>query len=127
MQQLISTWLFSAEYRRIRFTLAFVFFFLIIALGSIPGARQEVGQLATGLVLHSLAYAVITFLLFTGSSGSRLKKSIQAFLIVAAMGALDECVQNFFPYRTAAISDWLVDCGASCVAVSLLTMLHKQD
>ena len=45
-------------------------FALILVLGSLPGAREDLGQYASGLVLHSVAYAVLGVLVFLGSSGS---------------------------------------------------------
>ena len=93
-------------------------------MGSIPNARAEAGEIASGVVLHSLSYAMITFLLVTGSRRLPLGQAVQAFLIVVVMGALDEYVQSFFPYRHAAISDWLVDCAASLVTASVLLLIR---
>jgi VanZ family protein len=36
------------------------------------------------------------------------------------MGALDEYVQSFFPYRHAAIGDWYVDVSAGIFMSALL-------
>ena len=119
----IAQFLFGAAFQKTRLHAGYALFVLILVLGSIPHARQEIGQVASGLVLHSVAYAVITFLICTGSSASRLSNSVRAFCIVAVMGALDECVQSFLPYRHAAISDWMVDCGASFVMALLLYIL----
>lgn len=109
-----------------RFRTAFVLYFLILILGSLPHAREEIGTFASGPVLHSIAYAIITFLLATGADRRPLAQSMQAFLIVVVMGALDECVQSFFPYRTAAVSDWLVDCSASLIMASILLPPHMK-
>jgi VanZ family protein len=123
MRELIVVFLFGEKFQKLRFCAAFILYFLILLLGSIPNARAEIGQLAPGPVLHSVAYAVITFLLFTGSRGERRRRFLQAFLIIAVMGMLDEYLQSFFPYRTAAVADWLVDCCASFVTLCLLLML----
>jgi VanZ family protein len=40
------------------------------------------------------------------------------------MGALDECVQSFFPYRTAAVTDWMVDFAAGGLVSILLWKLR---
>lgn len=114
------------KYRKLRLGSAFLLYFLILVLGSIPGARQDVGKIASGLILHASAYSIITFLLFTGYVGRRSHKAIQAFMTVAAMGALDEYVQSFFPYRTAAVSDWMVDVTAAFLTVLLLVTLTKR-
>jgi len=116
----IAALLFDEKSQKPRLHAAFILYFLILVFGSIPHARAEIGLLAPGLVLHSVAYSVITFLLFSGLSGSRWEKSIRAFLIVVAMGAFDEYIQSFFPYRHAQISDVLVDSGASFVTALLL-------
>ncbi|MDP3841768.1 MAG: VanZ family protein [Oxalobacteraceae bacterium] len=81
------------------------------------------GKIASGLVLHGLAYSIITFLLFTGSNGRPSGNALRTWLIVAIMGALDEFVQSFFPYRNAAVHDWAVDVTASFVTVFLLLIL----
>ena len=117
--------IFSENYRSLRFRSAFLIYSLILILGSIPHARAEVGELASGLVLHGAAYAVITFLLATGSRRAPSGAALQAFFIVVVMGAGDEIVQSFFPYRHAAISDWLVDCTASIITVALLMLLVR--
>ena len=101
-------------------------YFLILILGSVPHARAEIGELASGLVLHGVAYATITLLLATGSRRDPYGAALQAFFIVVVMGAGDEAVQSFFPYRHAAISDWLVDCIASLIAVALMLLLRRR-
>jgi VanZ family protein len=123
MADRITAFFLDPRYQTYRLRTAFVFYLLIIALGSIPHARAAIGQLASGIILHSLAYSMITFLLFSGIKGNLFKKSVQTLLIVALMGALDECVQSFFPYRTASMGDWLVDCSASIITTFLLFML----
>jgi VanZ family protein len=123
MADRITAFFLDPRYQTYRLRTAFVFYLLIITLGSIPHARAAIGQLASGVILHSLAYSMITFLLFSGIKGNLFKKSVQTLLIVALMGALDECVQSFFPYRTASMGDWLVDCSASIITTFLLFML----
>lgn len=123
MAERITTFLLDPKYQSYRLRTAFIFYLLIIALGSIPHARAAIGQLASGVILHALAYSMITVLLFSGIKGNLFKKSVQTFLTVALMGALDECVQSLFTYRTASIGDWLVDCSASIITTFLLWML----
>ena len=119
--------LFSVRYRNLRFRCGFLMYFLILIFGSIPHARAEIGELASGLVLHSVAYAAITFLLATGSRRRGYGAALQAFLIVVFMGAIDELVQSFFPYRHAAVSDWLVDCAASfCTAIFFIVFIRNK-
>ncbi|MFZ6646743.1 VanZ family protein [Undibacterium sp. TJN25] len=122
MRLLLSSLLLDERYRRWRLCSAFVIYLLIVALGSVPGARQKIGELAPGGVLHALAYGGITLLLFTGSAGTQLRNACMAVVTVAWMGALDESVQSFFPYRSATVGDWLVDIAASAVTAMALWM-----
>ena len=106
----------SARFRHWSGAGAIALFSLIVVLGSIPGARDEIGQLASGLVLHSIAYAVLAALTFVALGGGPSRRAILAVLTIAVMGAIDEGVQSLFPYRHAAVSDWLVDVAAGAVA-----------
>lgn len=119
----VAKFFLDQQYRILRFRLAFLLYFLIIAFGSIPHARTAVGHVAPGVILHLLAYSLITALLLTGTTGALFRKSWQALLIVALMGALDEWVQSFFSYRTAAMGDWLVDCSAGIMTILLFSIL----
>ena len=120
MPAFLSALIFDPKLRKLRTSLAILMYAAILGMGSIPGARAEIGHYASGLVLHSLAYAAITFLLFTGLNGSARERAIKAVLSVALMGALDELVQRFLPYRHAAVSDWIVDCNAALITAALL-------
>jgi VanZ family protein len=113
----------NTKQRKQRFGAAILIYAAILVIGSIPGARAEIGHFATGPVLHSLAYAFLTFLVFTGSNGNAGTRALKAVLTVALMGAGDEIVQSFVPYRGAAVSDWLVDCAASLVTSAVLWAL----
>lgn len=119
--------LLTSSHARLRYWTAITLYLLILIIGSIPGARQDIGEVASGVILHSLAYAGLTFLLFTGGSGSPLQRAVKAVLTIALMGALDEFVQSFFPYRHGAVSDWLVDCCASAVMASAMWALWSRS
>ena len=95
----------------------------IVVAGNIPGARADIGQYAPGVVLHSSAYAVLTFLCFLGSTGSPATRAVKAVLAIALMGAGDEFIQSFFPYRGADVRDWAVDCGSAAMVSLLLCIL----
>ena len=110
----------TTRHARLRYWSAIVLYLMILVLGSIPNARADIGEVASGVVLHSCAYGGLAFLLFTGGSGSAAWRGVKAVLTVALMGALDETVQSFFPYRHAAVSDWLVDCTAALLASLLM-------
>jgi len=109
--------------RRAMHAAALIIFAGIVIAGSVPGARAEVGEFASGLVLHSLAYAALATLWFLGSTGSGLQRALKAVLAIALMGAFDECVQHFLPYRSGAVHDWLVDVSAATVAATVLAVL----
>lgn len=106
-----------------RFQAALAMCAAILIAGSIPGARAEIGTVASGLVLHSIAYSCITFLLYTGTSGSRARRAVRSVLTVMAMGAADELLQSFLPYRNGTFTDWIVDCSAALVTAGLLAAL----
>lgn len=115
MSTLLSLLVLDTRWRRLRLGAGLLMYTAIIVLGSIPGARADIGQYAPGIALHSVAYAIITFLLFTGTEGTPRARALKAVLGVAAMGAFDEFVQSFLPYRSADVRDWMVDCGAAAL------------
>lgn len=123
MLTLLKTLLLTPSHARLRYLSAWSIFALIVIVGSIPGARADAAEVASGVVLHSCAYAALTFLIFTGSNGTPSHRAIKAVLTIAVMGAFDELVQSFLPYRHGAVHDWLVDCTAALVTVSLMWML----
>lgn len=103
--------------------LALLVFAAIVAAGSVPGARAEVGEYAPGVVLHSLAYAFLATLWFLASTGTPVQRALQAVLAIAAMGAIDEGVQSFLPYRSGDVRDWMIDVTAATVAATGLAVL----
>jgi hypothetical protein len=112
--------LFGQPTAAMRLALAAALYLGMVIGGSIPGVRADMAQVASGFILHSCAYGVLSFLLFTGSAGERLRRGVVAVMAVVVLGALDEFIQSFFPYRRAAVSDWLVDCSAALVVALLL-------
>ncbi|MYM24787.1 hypothetical protein GTP46_19300 [Duganella sp. FT135W] len=118
--------LLTSSHARLRYWTAIVLYLMILVLGSIPGARHDIGEVASGLILHSIAYAGLAFLIFTGSHGSLKLRAAKAVLTIALMGALDEFVQSFFPYRHGAVSDWLVDCNAAVLASAFMWALWSR-
>lgn len=112
--------------RKYRLGLALTLYAAIVVIGSIPGERHAIGAYASGVVLHSLAYAGLATLWFTGSTGDGAQRALKAVSAIALMGAGDEFVQSFFPYRGAAVGDWLVDCVAAVVASTILWALSPK-
>lgn len=123
---MIKQLLLTSSLSRLRYWTAIVLYLMILVLGSVPGARQDIGYVASGLLLHSLAYAGLTFLLFTGSKGSLKQRAAKAFLTIALMGALDEVIQSFFPYRHGTVTDWLVDCNAALLTAAFMWALWNR-
>ena len=105
---------------------AFIIYLLILIVGSIPGARQEIGEYAPGSVLHALAYAGLTVLLFLGRGKTVAERSLGAVIVATAMGAGDEFLQSFLPYRGASVLDWGIDIAASLVAAAAMVVIYPQ-
>ncbi|MGE5648906.1 VanZ family protein [Noviherbaspirillum sp. UKPF54] len=106
---------------------AFLFYAAVIVFGSIPGARAEIGEFASGLTLHLAAYSFIALLLFCGAQGCAWRKACKAFLIIAAMGAVDECVQSLFSYRGASVLDWFIDINAGLFTTAFLWSIWPKE
>ena len=104
---------FADRHARLRYRTALVLYALVILIGDIPGVRADVGQYASGGVLHSGGYGVLALILFSGTAGGMARRALLSVLMVAAMGALDEFIQSFLPYRHGAVSDWMVDITAA--------------
>jgi len=112
--------------RLILIACAVLMYLAIVVIGNLPGARADIAHYASGAVLHSIAYAVLAALWFFGSTGGRATRAAKAVLAVAAMGAGDEFIQSFFPYRGATVHDWAVDCSAAAVIAALLCLLYPK-
>jgi VanZ family protein len=119
MRALLTRFIPDQHVEPLMFRAGFALYLAVIILGSIPGARQDVGELASGLVLHFGTYSCIAFLLAYGAAGNATAKAVKAFFIVALMGALDEVIQSFLPYRTGAVGDWMIDISAALFTVLL--------
>jgi len=120
MPALFDLLVLDPKVRKLRLGLAIALYLAIVVIGSIPGERHAIGAYASGLVLHSIAYSGLAALWFTGSTGDGAQRALKAVFVIALMGACDEIVQSFFPYRGAAVSDWLVDCVAAVVTATVL-------
>jgi VanZ family protein len=123
MRNLLSAIFFEPALQKQRYRCAIALYLLILALGSVPGARHDIGEYAPGIVLHFSAYAGLTLLLFGGSSGTRTQRGIKSVATVVAMGAIDELLQSLLPYRHGAVSDWMIDCSAALLSALLLWAL----
>lgn len=101
-------------------------YLLIVVAGNVPGARADIGRFAPGIVLHAGAYGLLACLCFLAGRGSPRARAIKAVLAAGLMGAGDEFIQGFFPYRGADVRDWAVDCVAACTAVLALHVLLRK-
>lgn len=119
MRSLITRFIPDELYERCMFGCGLALYLAVLVFGAVPGARAGLDDVASGLVLHLATYACITFLLATGSRGHVARKAINAFLIVVAMGALDEAIQSQLPYRHGTVTDWGVDTIAALLTASL--------
>lgn len=126
MPSLLQQIVLTSAHAKLRQRTALVLYLMILVLGSIPGARSDIGQVASGVVLHSLAYAGLTFLWFTGGSGNASRRAVMAVLTITTMGALDEAVQSFLPYRHGAVSDWAVDTASALATASVMWLLWSR-
>jgi VanZ family protein len=115
------------RFRRLCLTAAALMYVTILVSGSIPGARADIGRYASGALLHSTAYSVLACLCYLGITGSATRRALKAVATIALMGAGDEFVQSFFPYRTADVRDWAVDVVAAVVTTALLSFVLRQD
>jgi len=122
MPAVLSLLLLDPRLRAARLKLALLLYAGVLVAGSIPGARAEVGEFAPGVVLHGLTYAFLTLLWFLGSTGSGPLRAAKAVLAIALMGAGDELIQSFLPYRNGAIADWIVDVTAACLTSTALAI-----
>jgi VanZ family protein len=123
MPQFFCFLLLDPRLNKLRYSAAIVFFLAIVVAGSIPGARAGIGEYAPGVVLHSTAYSVLALLWFTASRGSAASRTAATLLAIAVMGAIDESVQSFFPYRGADVRDWVVDCSSALMMCAILWMI----
>jgi len=127
MRAFLTRLLLDPQLRSARIRAALVLYAGVVLAGSVPGARAEVGEYAPGVVLHGLTYAFLATLWFLGSTGSGPVRAAKAVLAIALMGAGDELVQSFLPYRHGDVRDWMVDVGAALLAGTVLAVLVPQQ
>ena len=101
---------------------AFLFFTLMIGIGSIPGQASALSARFGDKILHALAYGFMTFLFYRAFVGQRLMRTLATLCVIAVLALFDETVQGFLPYRNASLLDWCFDMGAALIMVTLLTL-----
>lgn len=127
MPAFLSLLLLDPRLRSARIKAALLLYAGVVVAGSVPGARAEVGEFAPGVVLHGLTYAFLALLWFLGSTGSGPVRAAKAVLAVALMGAGDELVQSFLPYRNGDVRDWIVDVAAALLTSTVLAAILPQQ
>jgi VanZ family protein len=103
---------------------AALFFSLMIAIGAIPGEARTLSALIDDKLLHFAAYGFQSGLVFQSLTGSVPGRALRTLLLIAVLGALDEILQSFMPYRNADILDWLFDVLAALWTIALLLVLR---
>jgi VanZ family protein len=103
---------------------AALFFTLMIAIGAIPGEARTLSAMIDDKLLHFAAYGFQSALVFKSLGGGLRGRAFRTLLLIAALGALDEFLQGFMPYRNADIADWLFDVLAASWAIALLLVLR---
>jgi hypothetical protein len=70
------------------------------------------------------AVAFLSCLIYGGLEGNPLNRALCTLLLIGFLGALDEGIQSFMPYRTADLADWEFDMLAALCCVVPLGLLH---
>ncbi|RJG05776.1 hypothetical protein D3870_06875 [Noviherbaspirillum cavernae] len=104
--------------------IAFAFFALMVGIGTVPGKATALSSAIYDKLLHFLAYAFITALIYAGLSGTRILRGLGTILVVGVLGAIDELSQGLMPYRHANFSDWSVDMIAAMACIASIMLIH---
>jgi uncharacterized membrane protein YsdA (DUF1294 family) len=102
---------------------ACAFFALLILIGAIPGEAELASSMVNDKLLHFFAYSFLSCLLYGGLTGSAASRVWRTLAMIAILGALDEAIQSFMPYRHADMSDWEFDMLAATVSITALLLL----
>ncbi|WMD23874.1 VanZ family protein [Achromobacter seleniivolatilans] len=102
---------------RICLPAAGLFFLVLVTVGNLPGLAADMSDAFGDKRLHLAAYAFLTALIYVSVNR---RPALVAMLAVTALGALDESIQSFFPYRQAELLDLLADIlAAGATVISL--------
>jgi VanZ family protein len=101
---------------------AALFFLLMIGIGSIPNEANKLSAVVPDKLLHMTAYGFLSALLYIGQRPDKRWRGLTVILAIGILGALDETIQSFFPYRTAGLPDWLFDMLSACIVVTALSL-----
>ncbi len=105
---------------------ATVFFALLLIIGSVPGYAKAASAMVDHRLLHFVAYGFLSALVYGCLSGAWTRRAKYTLLAIAALGALDESIQSFLPYRNGDFSDWVSDMLAALSCVAMLAFFHAR-
>lgn len=103
---------------------AMLLYILMVLVGAVPGKAEALSAAVYDKLLHFSAYAVLSGLVYCGLSGRPVPRALRTLIVAGALGALDEAIQSFMPYRHANWADWRVDMLAALSCVVILILLH---
>ena len=95
----------------------------MIVIGAIPGEAQALSDAVGDKLLHLGAYSFLTCALFGGMRGTTTSRALRSLIAIGVLGALDEAIQSFMPYRNANLSDWAFDMLAAGLALAVLILI----
>lgn len=109
--------------RKAALVAAALFFLLMIGIGSIPNEANKLSAVVPDKLLHMTAYGFLSALLYIGQRPGKRGRGLVVILAIGILGAVDETIQSFFPYRTAGLPDWLFDILAATIVVTALSLM----
>lgn len=104
--------------------LALILYGLILILGNIRGMGEQLLPDASDKHLHALAYGGLSALLFVGLRAPVVYRTLGIIVLIAALGAVDECIQTLMPHRQADPMDWAADLLGSIAVCAVLATLR---
>lgn len=115
----------AAQLQRYSRALAWLFFALMVLIGSVPGKAEALSAATHDKFLHFFAYSVLSFLIYAGLSGNAGKRALGTVLFIALLGGVDETIQYLLPYRNSDATDWLFNMMAAALSAMLSVLLHR--
>jgi VanZ family protein len=114
---------FIVQYRRNPWLIAaWVFYCLMIVLGSFRFLERGFVMTFNDKLLHFFAYAVLASLIFWGLKFPILQRLLATLSLVAVMGMVDEYLQNFTG-RDPSFDDWLADMSGGILSLICIFFL----
>ncbi len=99
------------------------FFLLMVAIGAIPGEATGLAAKIPDKLLHFIAYSFLTCCIHRSLNCGLLSRAVRTVMIVGVLGALDENIQRFMPYRSCDLKDWIFDLLAAFFSVVVLSFI----